>query len=663
MKRRIIFKNLLCLSLLFCLPFCLGWQEVSLTECLKTAKPAIQENFCEKVPKEFSGLTANQILEKATSIFYKQRTMKIAMEIWMETPLYHIKAHLKDDVENIDNYKTEGQINFSFLIPSVSTSSWVQAYQINGIPFTWDLNKREWLQEELKISGKDSKKALEYGIFKSLFTINEGAAQPDSVKILGIEKRKGKDCFVLQYKLDPKLFKRWNVSGNISVKTWISKENFLPYASRCEGIMADMYFLELVDYSGFNAPVEFSLPKAVAQTGKEEREKLEGKINTLVAFVAKTRGWVKGGDIPISFKDRVSFRDYLCAQIEKDYTQQRLQDEAYILKWLGLLASDADYKESMLNGLVSSLAALYDPEKKIIYVGTWLHPSLAEAVVVHELAHGLQDSNIGLEKFLGQKEHKDNFDLLYARKSVVEGEAMAIMLEYLLRPQGKSFQNLKEIFPLIEENILKGSEYVRENVTYNVYGYGANFIQSCLRQYNEWANLDKVYRNPPSLMREVIHPQRYLNKQENSYAKKELEPTIKFPGSWKKISSVKCGEFVILLSLRQALEKEKAEKSSSGWQDDTLQVFENEKGNKLILFVSEWETQEDASEFLQGYKDWLKKRHPEVNPVEAENNKIFWETNDEGIFFCWKDNDSVKIVWSDSQNKEELEAFIKGRLL
>ncbi len=659
MKKELIAKKGVHFVLLACLPLALGWQKVSLGDYIKTRAAAEEKQAYAELPRDAS-FSAYQILEKATSAFYKTKTMKISMEAWFETPLYHIKSDFKSSIENIDNYKTDGQTSLSLLIPhSASSSRWVQSYQIDGIPFTWDLNKREWRQEELKISGKDAKKVLEYSVLRSLFTINEGSVDPATVRVLGAEKRKGRDCYVLSYKLNPKLFKRWNTLGDISVKTWIGMQDFLPVSLRSEGTISDMYILQIVDYSDFNAPLELAVPPVISDACQKEREKLEGKIGGLVDFVSGVQGWAKPDKLPIVFKDRVSLREFLAAKLTKERSVQKLANDAYIFKWLGLLDKDADYKESILNSEVSSIAALYEPEEKVILVGSWLHPSFAEVVLVHEIAHAFQDRNVGLDEFLGQKERSEDFDFLNARKSVVEGEATAIMLEYLLRPQGKNFQNLKEIFPLVEENLLKGSQDVRENIVYNLYGYGATFIQAVLRQYG-WSGLNRVYRTPPSTMKQVIHPQRYTGQDEAlqvSAAQKVMH--VQVPAAWKEVAGARLGEFMLLVSLRQSLGRDSAQRSVSGWQRDQVSVYEDAKGQRLVLFLSRWDTPEDASEFFQGYKEWLKKRFPDTAVQDLTGREAWFKTNSEELFFCSSEKEWVEVAWSKDLGREEFEKLVK----
>jgi hypothetical protein len=642
------------LLLMLCAPFLTGWQEITLSEHLNAQPllPAAKQALAPVTAAiQQQGLTPFRILEKTTLSLNKVTTMHVFMEAWFEDPLVHIKSEFESDISNIDNYKTDGRTSISLIAPnSLSTSQWIQTYQVSGIPFTWDLNKREWVQKDLQISSKDTKKALEYSILRSLFSINEQSVDPDTVKLVNIEKRNGKQCFVVQYKIDAKMFKYWNSVGDIKVKTWIDTEQFLPVALRAEGKIADTYILQMVTYSGYNKEMSLRPPSLITEKVKQEKDKLQKDINALMAAVAEIRGWKRPEYIRLAFKDRVALGTFLSELMDKEYTQEQLHNEGAVFKWLGLLHPQADYKDSMLNSQISSVAALYDPKQKMILLGDWLPPSFAEVALVHEIAHAFQDANVAIDRILPKEEIKTDYDLGFARRSLLEGEATAVMLEYLLKKDGKGFLDLEDIFSLVEERLLNQSPYAKENLQYNVYGYGANFIQTCLRRYG-WLDLDRVYKEPPSSMSEVLHSARYLT-EEKAVNKLEAPDSSILPKSWKQRHSAKIGEFLLLASLRQKLDRQRAEEAVSGWLADTFTLYQDEQNNSLGFFISQWDSPQEAADFSSAYNEWLKKRYPEGKMENSEEQAMF-EAGNTQMFACIATDTLVRIVWAEGVNRED----------
>jgi len=652
MQNLLKYRHNILIPLIFCLPLLCGWQKVELRDYLDSRRKA------EAKPTESPGIAIEQlspylILERASSSVYSLRGVRIEMELWLENILFHLKSNLTNHIKNVDDYKTEGRMSFSFLLPySDSFSQWVQTYEIRGIPFTWDLEKREWLKEELKLSGKDAKEILTYSILTSLFTINENTVEPSSVSLSGIEKRRGKDCYVISYKLAPEVFKRWNMVGNVSMKLWIDKENFLPYMLRSEGKVGEFYMLQIANYSDFNSPAEFSMPAFIKDEVAKEKEELKNKVMSLAREVADIRGWEVPEKIDFEFIDRVSLRDFLKLDLEKRYDKQRLSLDGAVLKWLGLLPVDADYKESILNSEVYSIAALYDPGEKRILMGDWVTPAIAEPIIVHEITHALQDRNFQTGQLFDNSLVSHNLDASNALHAFTEGEATAVMLEYVLSKEGDSFKDLGDIFSLIEKNIFKDAGYLKGNIQYNIYGYGANFIQGFLKN-NGWKDIDRIYKALPSSMSFILHPQTYSLEAKNSENSGNPEEEARqLPLEWKKVYEDRIGEFYLLLSLREFLDKEKSEKAAEGWKKDKVAIYENDSGKRLLLFSTKWNNEEEAKEFLAAFKTWLSKKYAKAS-IEENNEMIIARTEGKDIFSLVSDKDEVTVAWSDGLSTDE----------
>jgi hypothetical protein len=643
------------LVLIFCLPGIVGWQKVELKELLEAQRN--KQEALAGVPANLksSGISSYGILEKVSSALFKLKTVEVDTEVWLENPFFHIKSDFKNRIRNVDDYKADGRISLSLTLPDgLSTSQWVQTFEIGGMPFTWNREKRIWEKKELEINGKDAKAVLSFSVLRSLFTIDERQVDPSTVKILGAEKRKGKDCFVLGYSLDPEMFKRWNLVGSISMKLWISQEDFLPQTLRAEGKIGEMYLLQVVNYSNFNSGEEIVLPQAISKEVKVQKDSLKAKIDSLVKEVGQIRGWNPLENIRVQFLDRVSLRKQLEEVFNRDFRKDRMENEGFIMSWLGLLPDDADYKESLINSEIASLAGLYDPILKTVFVGDWIHPVLAEPVLVHEIAHAYQDRQVTMQEFQGDTFSKQDLDFSTARHTLLEGEATAIMLEYILRKDGANFQELGDIFALIEDKIIKNSEYSRQNLQYNIYGYGANFIQHYLKD-NKWTDLENLYQNAPVTMSQILHPYRsFADKKQDVNTVKGQEDflnEVQMPAGWKKIYSNHLGEFYLLLSLRQFMDKDTAEQAAGGWKKDRITLYENDKNQKLVLLRTKWNSLGDMKVYLGAFKDWLKKRYPQM--TIREKDQISFITTPEGIFYLRPVIDELLVVWSRGQSAEE----------
>ena len=66
-------------------------------------------------------------------------------------------------------------------------------------------------------------------------------------------------------------------------------------------------------------------------------------------------------------------------------------------------------------------------------------------VMAHELTHALEDQHFQIEAWM--KAAKPNDDAELAREAVLEGSAMAAMIDYLLGDTGRSLKDLPDIDP------------------------------------------------------------------------------------------------------------------------------------------------------------------------------------------------------------------------
>jgi hypothetical protein len=655
--RKTGFDRIIFMALILCFPVMAGWQKVELNELITAGKITLEAPVVSPAAVKVENANPYKILENVSTALFQLKNLEVETEVWLENAFFHIKTNFKNLVRNVDEYKADGRVSLSLLLPNgLSTSQWVQTFEIGGIPFTWNREKRVWEKKELEITGKDAKAVLSYSVLRSLFTVNEKEVDPKTVKILSKEKRNGKDCFVLGYSLDPEMFRRWNLVGNISMKLWVSQDDFLPQMLRAEGKIGEMYLLQIVNYSNFNRAAEIVLPQAVSSEVKTQKDALKAKINGLAEEVSRIRGWAPLEVLKVEFTDRVTLRKQLEAITDRDYSEGRLEKEGIVFRWLGLLPDHADYKQSLINSQIASLAGLYDPKLKTIFVGDWIHPAFAEPVIVHEIAHAFQDRQVSMEEFQGDKAEKEDLDFSTARHSLLEGEAVAIMLEYILRKDGKDFQGLGDIFALIEDKIVKNSEYDRKNLLYNIYGYGANFIQYYLKD-NKWTELDKIYASAPSSMNNLLHPYRLFgaNKPIQKPVKEQVLALPQLPETWKRIYTNRLGEFYLLVSLSQFLEKDTAEQAASGWKNDSVAIYENKLAQRLLISRTKWNDHEGMLSYSAAYKDWLKKRYPQVAQVNIIDNGLI--KTPEGLYFLKPDRDEFTVIWSEGAGPEEFAAL------
>jgi hypothetical protein len=643
---------------LLCTPLFAGWQAVDLQQYLvsmrkqERVRSEDEKERMHKLLEKYPNLSAYKIFEKATAADMALTSKRVDSQTWLQSPQAHLKTSYTTYIHKIDNIEKNGSVSQSTLERNgMSRSQWMQTYETQGIEFNWDIEARAWKQEEVNIPDGDSKVQLAYGLMRNLYSVEEGSVDISTVDILGVEKHQGRDCFVLQFDVDQSILKKYDAIGRITQRLWIDCETFLRQMVRAEGSFNDLYILQISQYSMFNALPPLSLPGSIVKETGQERVKLQDKIPPITREVAEIRGWPPLEKVSVEFIDRPTLRAYLIRDYEEQFTQEETDSYGLILKWLGLLDKEADYKSVAINSGVSGIAGLYNPKRKTVFIGDWIPPFVAEAVIAHEIAHAYQDKDVGLDAFIRAAYKTGSLDEGSAHSALTEGEATAVMLEYLLKGQDQGFKDLEDIFVLIEQKLFPEDSRSDKGLTYNLYGWGTNFVQSYLKEH-AWADLSAVYRDPPSAMKQIIHPYKYPIKEKL----KDIQPSgiaSRLGMGWQNVYRTRIGEFFIMLSLRQYFDKKTVLACTRRYKQDDTAIYRDPDGRQLLVYVSQWDSAEAADKFLRLYRESLAKKYPK-NSLEEQKDYAILSTDDAQIFISSCAGDQVQVAWTQAGNNAEL---------
>jgi hypothetical protein len=175
-------------------------------------------------------------------------------------------------------------------------------------------------------------------------------------------------------------------------------------------------------------------PAKSTPSSKPSADLLRAEAKQLVKVVSRLRGLKVRRSVAMG----VMTRDQILAELEKrlseEYTEDEIAAESDVLKRLGLLPRDADYKRTILELLTDQVAGFYNPLTKRLNIAAWLPLVLQRPALAHEICHALQDQHFRLKRFT--RPTKDDSDRQLARAALVEGDCTGLMLEYVLVPMG-----------------------------------------------------------------------------------------------------------------------------------------------------------------------------------------------------------------------------------
>ena len=203
-------------------------------------------------------------------------------------------------------------------------------------------------------------------------------------------------------------------------------------------------------------------PQAEMHITPEQGKELFRSVDELIKFASDETGLPIRSEVKRTLTTRAEVEKYLTDKFAEDEDAKRMQRGEIVLKKFGLLDRDFNLKPFMLSLLKEQIAGYYDSKTKTVYMLDWIDPETQKPVLVHELTHALQDQHTDLEKWSDQtppdvshnasedNEHLAKDELDTARTAALEGQAMAVFLDYSLKPSGRSIVKDPEVLEQLQ---------------------------------------------------------------------------------------------------------------------------------------------------------------------------------------------------------------------
>ncbi|HUN62634.1 MAG TPA: hypothetical protein VMU53_11625 [Candidatus Sulfotelmatobacter sp.] len=369
--------------------------------------------------------------------------------------------------------------------------------------------------------------------------------------------------------------------------------------------------------------------------------------------MAEITGWKVKTPLKKSIRTRAEIHAYILSEMDDEKDAQERYASARSAEAFGLLPKNFDLDHFLVDLLTEQIAGLYDPKKHEFYIADWIQPDEQRMVMSHELTHALQDQYFHIDAWA--RAAKPNDDAELARESVLEGSAMAGMLEYEMRDKGLKLTDLPDIDPSIFVGDLndtpmlkKAPQFIKDSLMFPYFD-GLRFSMSILRG-GGWSGFAPVFDRPPSGTQQIMHPLLYRENKQPMAVKVDLPEGVPGDG-WTKLEENVMGEFGWKEVLKQFLDEERAKKVMTGWDGDDYATYE-QKDNKqnLMLFTRlHFDSAELASGFFAAYRDALKRKYPERTiRVDAANGLEFKSSSSVNVFFRCQADQCITLEGGDA---------------
>jgi hypothetical protein len=413
------------------------------------------------------------------------------------------------------------------------------------------------------------------------------------------------------------------------------------------------------DPAGHGQPAQSPTPET--HITPEQAKELFHSLNEILTFASDDTKLPIRHEVKRRLISRDQVEKYILDKFRHDKDAQNMEREEIVLKKFGLLDRDFALQPFLVSLLKEQIAGFYDNKTKTVNLLDWVAPEDQKPVMAHELTHALQDQHTDLDKWepstpttVSKNVTEDNARLATdeqdtARDAVLEGQAMAVYVDYGLKPSGRSLLTSPEIGQELDDSASADSSPVmaraplllQEELLFP-YRYGLQFEQVLLKDRGVEYAFAGVLDRPPSSSHEIMHPR--------AYERARPVPLLHMPdvhalldGQYEPYDIGVMGELdVRVLSqlfggdaiaealtpewnggLYYAVQKRPATPKEAPAKDSTAAIG--------LLYLSAWRSEEAAGEFAQIYSAELSKKYSGVardTASETSPNERIYKTSE-----------------------------------
>jgi hypothetical protein len=353
----------------------------------------------------------------------------------------------------------------------------------------------------------------------------------------------------------------------------------------------------------------------------------------MAAEVEKLRGLPFKEPFMRRLISRAQVGDWMRRDMKKELTDEDVRKMVVVGAAFGLMAPDTDVQAMFTQFMEAGAAAFYKPDTRTFYHIEGNDGAGARPVVFHELVHAVEDQHFALDEFY--KAVENDADMALARRGLVEGSACHFAEMYeRAHPDDVKAMMKSQATPELMQKQMKMMTSVPPALiaSFGLYPYknAPKFLAALGADDAE--KIAKLYADPPVSTEQVLHPEKFPFEGPRDYPRRVATPDVAevLGEGFENVDDDGMGELITGLLLTQlqqggkymptllnALDmktqgvafKGAAKKASEGWDGDKYTAWIEKQGGKAtVVWVTVWDSKEDAQEFHETYGDLLGKR-------------------------------------------------------
>ncbi len=384
-------------------------------------------------------------------------------------------------------------------------------------------------------------------------------------------------------------------------------------------------------------------PKETHITSAQGKE-LFRSVDQIMQFASQDSGLPIKHDVKRTLTTRAEVEKYITDRFHEDKDTKRMERSEIVLKKFGLLDRDFHLQTFLVSLLKEQIAGYYDNKTKTVNLLDWIEPEQQKPVLAHELTHALQDQHLDLEKWGDQSieglsrdvdsdnRHIATDEIDTARDAVAEGQAMAVFVDWGLKPKNVTLRTIPNVMADEANNaeasdadspVLARAPLLLQQSLLFPYREGLNFEQVLLQDKGTQPAFAGALDRPPSSSYEIMNPQ--------AYEKGVPVPVLHMPDIHPLIDSQynpydigAMGELDVRMVAELFGGKPVGAAMAQQWDGGlyyaaqaktaTTEAEQASTASVAIFYQSQWKTEAAATQFAALYASSLNRKYSSVTP-------------------------------------------------
>jgi len=373
---------------------------------------------------------------------------------------------------------------------------------------------------------------------------------------------------------------------------------------------------------------------AEVKLSEKEIDELLKDVGEITDFASSDTGFAEYGKVKHQIVSQEDVKRHWSAALSDSAAAQRIERSEIVLKKFGYLPHDFTLKKFIVDNAAEGLGGFYDPKTKTMNLVNWIGVEEQRPIMAHELTHALQDQNFDLMSWqrkaiargrgASMRVDSDEAQESDARRAVIEGQAMVVFFDYLLKPYGRTLADTPSAMDFINARLTES--YDNSLVVHNApllfkesalfpYREGLLFELELLKKGGAGLAFTEVFSHPPMDTHQILEPKAYFDGERVAPVVIPDISAILGP-EYEPYDTGTIGQLDVRVMSEQFGSENDMFTITPGWKGGSYVAVERAGGNTgnpttadiALLYVSRWKDAESAERFAELYRKSLAKR-------------------------------------------------------